>query len=79
MEMVKVTNLNRPGTQFIKPVKVIFHYSQKEDEICPATLHFMAIQDKRGKWEYMDYEECDSTTSLLKGHITHFSEWWMEI
>ena len=62
------------GTQFIKPVKVIFHYSQKEDEICPATLHFMAIQDKRGKWEYMDYEECDSTTSLLKGHITHFSE-----
>jgi hypothetical protein len=61
------------GTRFIKPVEIIFHYSQKEDETCPAQLHFMAIQNKNGKWEYMDYEDWDSVTKALKGHITHFS------
>jgi len=61
------------GTRFIKPVEIIFHYSQKEDETCPAQLHFMAIQNKNGKWEYMNYEDWDSVTKALKGHITHFS------
>jgi hypothetical protein len=61
------------GTRFIKPVEIIFHYSQGEDEVCTAPLHFMAIQDKNGKWEYADYEDWDSTTRSLKGHISHFS------
>jgi hypothetical protein len=39
------------GTRFIKPVEIVFHYSQGEDEVCTAPLHFMAIQDKNGKWE----------------------------
>jgi len=61
------------GTRFVRPVEIIFHYSQKENETCPASLHFMAIQDKNGKWEYINYEDWDSMAKSLKGHITHFS------
>ncbi len=61
------------GLHFIKPVEIIFHYTKEEEEVCPAQLKFMAIQDKNGKWEYMDYDDWDSTTKSLKGHISHFS------
>jgi hypothetical protein len=33
----------------------------------------MALQDHRGKWEYMNYDDWDSTTKSLKGSISHFS------
>ncbi len=61
------------GIQFQKPVQIIFHYSDEENDICPALLKFMAIQDNDGRWEYMDYDDWDSTTKSLKGFINHFS------
>jgi hypothetical protein len=33
----------------------------------------MALQDHKGKWEYLNYDDWDSTTKALKGHISHFS------
>src|SRR5688572_15017641 len=62
------------GTRFLKPVSLIFHYTLKEAEACPPELMFLAIQDSKGKWEYMDYEDWDSTAKSLKGFITHFSQ-----
>jgi hypothetical protein len=71
------------GIKFQKPVQLIFHYSDEEAEICPPELKFMASQDHKGKWEYMDYEEWDTTTRSLKGSISHFSAFldgnWMEL
>ena len=71
------------GIKFQKPVQLIFHYSDKEREICPPELKFMALQDHTGKWKYMDYEEWDTTTRSLKGSISHFSAFldgnWMEL
>jgi hypothetical protein len=61
------------GLQFKKPVQIIFHYTEEEAGICPPELKFMALQDHKGKWEYMDYNDWDSTTKLLKGSISHFS------
>ena len=57
------------GIQFKKPVQIIFHYTEQEAEICPPELKFMALQDHKGKWEYMNYEEWDSTTKSLKKRV----------
>jgi hypothetical protein len=62
------------GTRFLKPVELIFHYTQEEGETCPPYLKFMAIQSSNGKWEYMDYEDWDSASGILKGRILHFSD-----
>jgi len=69
----KAYQLEPSGTQFLKPVSVIIHYTEQEAAICPPELMFLAIQDSTGKWEYMDYNDWDSTTKSLKGFITHFS------
>jgi hypothetical protein len=61
------------GLKFSKPLELIFHYTKEEESICPAIFMFMAIQDDKGKWEYMDYDNWDSTKRILKGSIYHFS------
>ena len=61
------------GIRFQKPVQVLFHYTDEEAGICPPQLKFMALQDHDGKWEYMNYDEWDSTGKSLKGFISHFS------
>ncbi len=69
----KAYHFEPSGIQFQKPVQIIFHYTDEEAEICPPELKFMALQDHKGKWEYIDYENWDSTTKSLKGFISHFS------
>jgi hypothetical protein len=61
------------GIQFNKPVQIIFHYTEEEADICPPELKFMALQDHKGKWVYIKYNDWDSTTKSLKGIISHFS------
>lgn len=61
------------GTQFNKPVQLIYRYTDEEAGICPPQLKFMALQDDKGKWEYAAYDEWDSAGKSLKGTITHFS------
>jgi hypothetical protein len=61
------------GIRFIKPVEIIFHYTQEEEKICPVLLKFMAIQGANEKWEYMDYDEWDSSARTLTGSLSHFS------
>lgn len=69
----KAYHFEPSGMQFLKPVQVIFHYSDDEAETCPPEFKFMALQDHNGKWEYMDYEDWDSASKSLKGSIKHFS------
>lgn len=61
------------GIQFQKPVQIIFRYTDEEAEVCPPELKFMALQHHNGKWEYMGYEDWDSSTKTLQGSIKHFS------
>lgn len=65
--------LEPSGTRFAKPVELIFHCTKEEEELCPIDLKFMALQSGDGSWEYMEYEDWDSTTRSLKGFISHFS------
>lgn len=73
------------GTQFKKPVQFIFHYTDEETETCPPDLMAMALQDKKGKWSYIDYEDWDSIGKTLTGYIHHFTgatsiyQMWMSI
>lgn len=66
-------NFEPSGTQFKKPVQVIFHYSDEENETCPADLMSFAQQDHNGKWTELEYDDWDSTAKILKGNIYHFS------
>ena len=43
------------GTHFKKPVQLIFRYSDKEIKQCPASFMALAMQDEKGKWEFMEY------------------------
>lgn len=61
------------GIQFKKPVQIIFHYTDEEAETCPPDLMGLAIQDKTGKWSFINYEDWDSTEKKLTGFIHHFS------
>ena len=69
----KRTNFEPSGIRFQKPVQLIYRYSDEEAETCPPELKFMALQDHHGKWDYLSYEEWDSATNKLIGHISHFS------
>jgi hypothetical protein len=61
------------GIQFKQPVKIIFRYSDEEAEICPPEWKSLGIQDEKGKWTFLDYEEVDSVSKQLVGRIHHFS------
>lgn len=61
------------GLHFTKPVVILFHYTERDEEACPAWLHFMAVQDGAGKLQYMEYDDWDSAGKTLAGQITHFS------
>jgi len=65
--------LEPSGTQFSKPVKIIFHYTDEEAEQCPPDLKSFALQDHNGKWSYLEYAEWDSAGKTLSGFIQHFS------
>jgi hypothetical protein len=61
------------GTQFKKPVQLIYRYTQEEYERCHPELMGFAMQDRKGKWSFIDYEVWDSASNSLKGYIHHFS------
>lgn len=61
------------GVQFIKPVQIIFHYTDSEARTCPPELMGLIVQDDTGKWNFFDYDECDTTAKILKGTLEHFS------
>jgi hypothetical protein len=61
------------GIQFKKPVQIIFHYTDDEAESCAPELMGIGMQDRTGKWSFMQYDDWDSTAGILKGLIHHFS------
>ena len=61
------------GLHFKKPVRVVLHYSNDENETCPADLMSFAMQDDKGHWTSFEYDFWDSTAKILSGNIHHFS------
>jgi hypothetical protein len=61
------------GTSFKIPVEIRVRYTKEEEEFCPPDLMSIAMQDRTGKWTFIDFEEYDSTTRTLSGLIEHFS------
>src|SRR5438045_3342161 len=61
------------GTQFKKPVQIIFHYTDKESEVGSPGLMALGMQDHKGRWTLIDYDDWDSTSKVLKGFIYHFT------
>ena len=61
------------GIQFHKPVKIIIHYTSEEAEICPPEWMSLGIQNDKGKWTFVDYEETDTIEKKLVGYMHHFS------
>ena len=61
------------GTQFKKSVQIIFHYTDKESERGSPELMALGMQDHKGRWTLIDYDDWDSTAKVLKGFIHHFT------
>jgi hypothetical protein len=61
------------GTQFKKPVELIFHYTEEEAKACPPELMNFGLQNHLGKWDFFEHTEWDSIGGRLKGFIFHFS------
>jgi hypothetical protein len=69
----KAYDFEPSGIQFKKPVQIIFNYTDDEAETCPPELMGLAMQDRAGKWSFINYEDWDSTAKTLKGIIHHFT------
>ena len=61
------------GIQFSKPVQIIFHYTEEEAGEDSADLMCFGLQDDKGKWTFLEFEQTDNTTRTLKGSILHFT------
>ena len=61
------------GIQFQKPVKIIMHYTDDEADVCPPEWMSLAIQNDKGRWTFVEYDEVDSLSKTLVGYIHHFS------
>lgn len=61
------------GMQFKKPVRLLFHYTDEENAVCPADAMAFASQDDNGKWTYFDYDDVDTIAKTITGSIHHFS------
>jgi len=66
--------LEPSGISFQKPVRMIFHYSAKEDAAMPE-LRNIAWQDEKGQWYVLDSCVVDTVARTVTGSINHFSTW----
>jgi len=63
------------GTQFKKPVQVIFHYDEDETKDSMQLLLGIAMQDETGQWLGLNKTDLDTVAKTISGNITHFSDW----
>jgi hypothetical protein len=66
--------LEPSGISFQKPLRIIFHYSAKEDAGMPE-LRNIAWQDDKGQWYSLDSCVVDTLARTVTGSIIHFSTW----
>jgi hypothetical protein len=68
-------NLEPSGTQFQKPVQLIFHYTDKEMEDGSPQLMSIAMQNEKGVWYGLGMVKLDTVAKTIIGNIKHFSTW----
>ena len=70
----KAYQLEPSGISFQKPLRIVFHYSAKEDAAMPE-LRNIAWQDDKGQWYGLDSCVVDTVARTVTGSISHFSTW----
>jgi hypothetical protein len=63
------------GIQFLQPVQVVFHYTDKEIDRNSPQLMTISSQDKKGVWFRLRKVTLDTIAKTITGNIKHFS-WW---
>jgi hypothetical protein len=67
--------LEPSGTQFQKPVQLIFHYTDKDMEDGSPQLMSIAMQNEKGVWYGLGMVKLDTVSKTITGNIKHFSSW----
>lgn len=67
--------LEPSGTQFQKPVQLIFHYNDNEAKDTMQLLMGIAMQNDKGHWYSLKIFTLDTVAKTLTGNINHFSDW----
>ncbi|MCC5938942.1 MAG: hypothetical protein JJU34_16815 [Lunatimonas sp.] len=63
------------GTQFAKPVELIYHYTDESMEGTLAGLVHVAFQDEKNVWQALRNLEVNTTAQTLTAKLPHFSRW----
>lgn len=71
----KVYTLSPDGTQFAKPVKLSFQYTDKDALTTPPSAMAIAFKKSDNTWQIMPTLELDEVTNTITTETNHFSEW----
>ena len=71
----KAYRLEPSGTQFKKPIELVFHYDPEESEDSAQLLMGIAMQDDKGQWYGLKKFTLDTVAKTMSGNINHFSDW----
>jgi hypothetical protein len=71
----KSYHLQPSGITFNQPVRITFHYDDKESNGNDPRLRGIAMQDEQGRWHHLPGAELDSVNKKISGKISHFSYW----
>ena len=71
----KAYHLEPSGTQFKKPIELVFHYDPEESEDSAQFLMAIAMQDDKGQWYGLNKFTLDTVAKTISGNINHFSTW----
>jgi hypothetical protein len=71
----KVYTLSPDGTQFTKPVKLSFQYSDEDALKKPSSTIAIAFKKGDNTWQLMPTLAVDETTHTITTETTHFSQW----
>jgi hypothetical protein len=71
----KVYTLSPDGTQFTKPVKLSFQYSDEDALNKPSSTIAIAFKKSDDTWQIMPTLEIDEATHTVTTETTHFSQW----
>jgi hypothetical protein len=63
------------GTEFQKPVTLVFHFSENEFTGTSAEFKGIASQDEKGKWQVMPEVLLDTVAKTITTQINHFSSY----
>ena len=71
----KIYTLTPEGTQFAKPVKLSFKYTDKDALSTSPSAMAIAFKKSDNTWQIMPTLDLDIATNTVTTETTHFSEW----